>query len=364
MDHHDPAGRGPLRALRNLFMRDHRPGGVHRGSPGRETLGLALVAAGVFWEATSGYWDVYSHRIIFKQFDPWWNPAHLSIYAGVALAIIALAWATRDAPGPALRPAFRLMTLGVGMQLAAGIFNEAWHRLGGPLLLLEPPHVLLVLGMIAAAFGAITGLATLVVGRGEAGGRSWRSVTDVGLLLAFASMWLVVVGSMIFVAFAQEFQGGPLRLPLAMMVAAVGALVALPVVRAAPWPGFATALGALVAAVNWLLLVGYLGIEAYVPWGVVPLAVLDLLQYLLGPRLQPTPMALLHGGILGALTYLASFPFAIRLLALPGANLDTLAVTVSGIVGGLVASVLIRGTGNWVRRSAEAGAGARRPMVE
>jgi hypothetical protein len=177
-------------------------------------------------------------------------------------------------------------------------------------------------------------------------------------------MWLVVVGSMIFVAYAQEFQGSPLRLPLAMMVAAVGALVALPAVRAAPWPGFATALGALVAAVNWVLLVGYLGIEAYVPWGIAPFAVLDLLQYLLGPRHQPTPTALLHGGTLGALTYLASFPFTVNHLAVLGPNLDTLGVTLAGIVGGLVASVLIRGTGNWVRRSAEAGAGARRPTVE
>lgn len=330
----------------------------------REALGLSLVASGILWGVASGYWDVYSHRVAFGPFDPWWNPAHLSLYAGVTLAVAALWWSSRSPPVPGLRPAFQATTLGIGMQVAAGLFNEAWHRLGGPSLTLEPPHILLVLGMIVAAFGSITGLATLALARGPGAKGGWAGLASLGLLIAFAAMWLAAVGSTIFIAFAPALQGeAGMRPLLTAVLAAVATLVAIPAARVAPWPGFNTALGVLLAGVNWGLLVGYLHIVPYIPWSVLPLASLDLLHPL-RPRLGARLLDVIGGVMVGVLTYAAAFPFSFGLLTPPGLNPETAAGAGAGVGAALLAGALVRGTGNWVRRSVGGPPASSRPLLE
>ena len=87
-------------------------------------------AIGISTAAFASYFDVYSHRHIFVGTDPWWNPAHLLLYAGFLIIAYGVA---RDRPRGALG---KLSVVGIVLVLAAAAFNEVWHRVllfGNPL---------------------------------------------------------------------------------------------------------------------------------------------------------------------------------------------------------------------------------------
>ena len=150
-------------------------------------------AAGLSAIAFASYFDVYSHRHIFIGTDPWWNPAHLILYAGFAVIVYGVA---RGRPRGAVG---RLSIAGVAVVLAAAAFNEVWHRVllfGNPLpepFPVEPPHALLALGFI------FLGLAALLHPL-----REGSVVSDVPGRVAAAfvggSLWLIVGGSALYVA--------------------------------------------------------------------------------------------------------------------------------------------------------------------
>jgi sorbitol-specific phosphotransferase system component IIC len=92
----------------------------------------------------ASYFDVYSHAHIFVGVDPWYNPAHIMIYAGI-LIILITALKLRKYPDPRIK----LSLAGIVVMIAAGILNEIWHRVllfGNPRpepFPIEPPHALL-----------------------------------------------------------------------------------------------------------------------------------------------------------------------------------------------------------------------------
>lgn len=85
----------------------------------------------------AGWWDVYSH-ILFPGVDPWWNPAHLTLYTGIAIMIIAVWCGLRARPAqptPAMVPikfmntaGLRLAAVGTVIEIVAGVWNEIVHR--------------------------------------------------------------------------------------------------------------------------------------------------------------------------------------------------------------------------------------------
>ncbi len=312
---------------------------------------LALATVGSFVEVTAGYWDVYSHRL--QPMDPWWNPAHLAIYIGILLILLGtLAWWPSRTTEPLLRPAMGAVTLGAFMQVSAGAFNEAWHHLGGPAMSLEPPHVLLVLGMITGVFGAVTGLATLRGVRTAA--HQPRSLPlDALLLLAFLTTWLVTAGSSIYTTYVLppgSAQGAQL-----MVVAAVAPLVLIPCARTLRTPGSLTLLGAGYAGINWALLVGYLGTPAYIPWTIPAVAAVEVLYLFLIRYLPPLATASAVGLASGILFYWIFFPFTYDLVQRSVLQTVSLNLILAGLVGGAMAHGVLRATLLWVTRGRAVG---------
>ena len=150
-------------------------------------------AVGLSFIAFASYFDVYSHRQIFVGTDPWWNPAHLMLYAGSAvIAYGVFRGRTRGAAGT-------LSIVGLVIVLSAAGFNEFWHRVflfGNPLpepFPVEPPHALLAVGFIVLGLGAL--LHPLDRPSVVSGVLERAAVAFTG-----GSLWLIVGGSALYVA--------------------------------------------------------------------------------------------------------------------------------------------------------------------
>lgn len=319
------------------------------------SVGLATV--GAFVQVFSGYWDVYSHRVFFIEFDPWWNPAHFSLYGGGLILLAGVALWYWDQGRRAFRwPGFPLLLLAAVTQLVATIFNEAWHVFLGEDPPLAPPHVLAVVGMIVAAFGVLVALGflrTVTHSEGTQPTKMLSRALDGLLLLAFTTMWLVAVGSTVFVGVLLE--PGGLRLVAALVVSVVAPLVVVPAARIFGRPGYLTLLGIAITGINWVLIVGYVGDTPYLPIGILPFALVDLVYSVLRPRLGQLTLAVLAGGILGLFYNFTHFPFISGVSWLPTLDLSVLSVTLAGAVGGLLAHGLFERTAAWGRRRMEAG---------
>lgn len=318
---------------------------------------------GTFVQVISGYWDVYSHRVLFTEFDPWWNPAHLSLYGGglILLAGVAL-WYWDQGRHAYSSPGFSLLLLATVTQLVATLSNEAWHLFLREDPPLAPPHVLAVVGMIVAAFGVVVALAFLRT-MAHVGGFQPTKMQSRGvdglLLIAFTAMWLVAVGSTVFVGVLLEPAG--LRLVSALVVSVVAPLVVVPAARIFGRPGYLTVLGIAIAGINWVLIVGYVGDPPYLPVGILPFALVDLIYGVLRSRLGHWSMALLAGGLLGFLYNLTHFPFIFGASWLPTLDLFNLGVTLAGAAGGLLAHGLFERMAAWGRRRLRTGVPERGP---
>ena len=150
-------------------------------------------AVGLSAAAFASYFDVFSHRHLFINTDPWWNPAHLMLYAGFAAIAYGI---VRGRPRG---QAGKLSVAGIVIVLAAAAFNEVWHRVllfGNPLpepFPVEPPHAILAVGLI------VLGLAALLhpLGHKSAVSDMWGRVA---VAFTGGSLWLIMGGSALYVA--------------------------------------------------------------------------------------------------------------------------------------------------------------------
>lgn len=319
------------------------------------TLPLLLATAGGLLEVVAGYWDVYSHRVVFVDEDPWWNPAHGALLAGGLLLVASvLLWRRRVSAGAPRLPGYGWVAAGAALQVMGAAFNELWHAFIGPDPPLSPPHVMVVVGMIAALFGVIVALAALRAGEAERGDleeRGWRLALPLLLVLAFAAMWLAVVGSFLFTG--ALFEGSAFRYGAALFLATVAPVIVVPGVRTFGRFGPLTLVGAVVADVNWLFLVGYVGVDPYVPYGLVPFLLADALYHPLGRRAGPLPAAVAVGGLLALLYNLTFFPFILGFpVAWPHApDPSLLGILLAGGLGGLLGHLALGRTAAWAHRA-------------
>ena len=145
-------------------------GGASAGRSGsRIPWYLWCCVAAMFSGAFGGVWDISWHEAIGR--DTFWTPAHVMIYlcgvlAGVACGYLILSttfqknsalkdvsvsiWGFRGPLG-----AFICAWGGVAM-ITSAPFDNWWHNAYGlDVKILSPPHVLLVLGLLAIRFGLL-----------------------------------------------------------------------------------------------------------------------------------------------------------------------------------------------------------------
>ncbi len=268
-------------------------------------------------QVAAGWWDVYSH-LLFGDVDPWWNPAHLTLYVGVGAVIIAV-WRglhEKHSPPMLLMPlnftnitGLKLAAIGCIMQLVAGVWNELVHHVFLNEPRIAPAHALLTIGMLTINLGMVVGLSIeygLIKRKVVIVSSLRRSSVYVSVILAFSSIWLASAGAFIYVA--GVFRNSPIDWVLAALMAAVGGLVVVPTKRTLPGLGSATLLGFIFTVVAYVLLVFYAGVDAYTPWGIVPLVLVDVAAMMLA-RMRQRDVAPLSSLVPGLIFYLTYYPF-------------------------------------------------------
>jgi len=298
---------------------------------------------------------VFSH-ILYSSVDPWWNPAHLTLYAAVAVTLFGV-WRGLRAHSyqpPALSPirfvnlaGLRLTGLGCLIEITAGVWNEIVHHIIGSEPRIAPAHALLTVGMLTVNLGVVIGL-TIEYGmiRREFIIASARRRATVALfvLLAFSAIWLAASGGLIYLA--GVFRSSSLSWPIAFFLALFATFVLVPLKRVMPSIGSAVGVSVTFNTVAYVLLVFYAGSKAYVPWGILPVVLFELVLNPLKSRLEFRHAVLFSSGLIGLFFGIVYYPFTVYLFPW---SFSLQPLILSPIVGSVIGALF--GNGIYARLS-------------
>jgi hypothetical protein len=303
---------------------------------------LVLLSFSSLWQAVSGYADVFSHRFIFKTFDPLLNPAHISLYSASLLGLVAILFATRvsrDEPaGPVTSLGLRIALLGVGVEVLSGVVNEVYHQVivnfFNSNLLHFAIHGLFVVSIFVVAVGGLVASASLLAVR--------RTKSSAGSSLIFvSSIWLVSVGSVSYVSALAGDAAGHAYLLFGAAVAAAITASAAPVLHRF---GVITLASTLFLLVNGALIYFFTTDFALVPFPLVAAAAIEFVWR--RSRNYSFGGALLTGALTGLLSYWLLYPYSFVFfdsgpLPSPVLVIPILSATISGLLGAALGSRLL-----------------------
>ena len=292
----------------------------------------------------SGWWDVYSH-LQLGPVDPWWNPAHLTLYAGIALTFLSI-WRglrTHRTPPPTnLIPirfenlaGLKLAAVGTVVEFVAGVWNEIVHHVFQSEPRIAPAHALLTVGMLIVASGMIIGLSIeygMMKHRILVASTFKRTLTLGCVVLTFASIWLAAGGALIYLA--RVFRVSPYNWINAVLLAVICTVVLVPAKRVLPEFGAALAVGIIFNAVCYFFLVAYAGETPYIPWGLLPMALFDVLILGLKRVMSMIRAGLVSSVVIGFFFWVTYFPFSLYLFPWSSSSQLSLAAVVLGSLAG------------------------------
>jgi hypothetical protein len=239
----------------------------------------------------------------------------------------------------------KLAGVGIVIEIVAGIWNELVHHFFSREPTIAPAHALLTVGMLTVAFGMIIGL-TIEHGMikhgiiAVSGFKRW--LTLICLVLTFASIWLTAAGAFIYLA--RVFRTSPLNWMIAVLLAMVGPLVLVPAKRVLPKNGTAITIGIIFNAVSYMFLVAYAGTPAYIPWGLLPLALFDLLALVLKRVMKVTPALLISSTVIGLLFWATYYPYTLYLFPWSSSpQLPAVSVFIGGFAGAILGNAVYAG---------------------
>lgn len=229
----------------------------------------------------------------------------------------------------------KLAGLGSTMQIIAGVWNEIVHHVFSSDPKVAPAHALLTLGMLTISLGMIVGLSIeygMIRQRVLVASSVRRHIVLLCMILIFASIWLTAAGSIIYVA--RVFRDNPLNWITALLLSIVGPIVLVPAKRLLPQFGSGIAIGLAFNFVSYFFLVAYADAPVYVPWGILPLILLDVSLAGLGRIVIPARAVAISSTFLGFLFPLTYYPFTLYLFRWSFAADPTLVmVFIGGILG-------------------------------
>ncbi len=282
-----------------------------------------IASFGAVIQVLAGWWDVFSH-ILFGNVDPWWNPAHLTLYAAIAITIIGvwrgLRYSSKQ-PYVSLNPirfanvaGLKLAGLGCLIEIIAGIWNELVHRVFLNEPRIAPAHALLIVGMLTVNLGMVIGL---VIEHGMVNhglvivSAARRRTVALFVLLSFSAIWIAASGSFVYLGGA--FRSFPVNWLMAFLLAFIATFVLIPVKRVMPDLGSGIAIGLAFNAVTYLLLVVYVGSSLYIPWGLLPIALFELIFYVLAPIVLFRRTMIFSSLVFGVFFWATYYPFTLYL---------------------------------------------------
>jgi hypothetical protein len=204
----------------------------------------------------------------------------------------------------------RLAGLGCLIEVGAEVWNEIVHyvSLAEPKIALA--YVLLSIGMLTVNLGMVVGL-TIEYGMIKRGfiivTTVKRWATTLCVLLSFSAIWLAASGSFIYLG--RVYGSFPLNWTAAVLLGFVGTLVLVCAKRVMPKLGSIIVIGCVFNAVAYFFLVFYAWVTPYIPWGLLPLFLFDLLASGLSRLIRFTRVLVLCSLVPGVLFWAAYFPF-------------------------------------------------------
>lgn len=208
----------------------------------------------------------------------------------------------------------KLAAVGCTIEIIAGVWNEIVHHVFLHEPRIAPAHALLTVGMLTVNLGMVVGLVIeyglikhgIIVASGFR-----RRLTLFCVILTFASIWLAAAGGLIYVAGA--FRASRFDWIMAVFLTLIGSLVLVPAKRVLPKLGTVVAIGVVFNAVSYFFLVVFLENPAYVPWGLLPLALFELLVLGLSRVMSNSRAILISSLTMGPLFWAMYYPFTLYL---------------------------------------------------
>jgi len=299
---------------------------------------------GVFLQVL-GLWGTYSNTQLGTN-EASWNIAHLTLYAGFAISVLVI-W--RGLRVPRIQPAttvplrfvnvagLKLAGAGSVLEIVALVGYEIIHRLSSSESYVALALSLLAVGLLTATLGMVIGL-TIEYGliRREiiAASTLKRWLTLISIILMFTSIWLTAAGFFFYLATA--FRTPLVNLLAATFLALIAPLVLVPAKRALPKFGAAISIGVVFNALVYFFVVVVVQAPVYVPWGLLSLALFDVLILGLKRVMSMTRAGLVSSMVIGALFWVTYFPFTLYLFPWSSSPQPLLVAVVLGSLAGAI----------------------------
>ncbi len=305
-----------------------------------------IACFGAILQVLAGSWDVFSH-IPIGNVNHGWNPANLTLYAAVAITIIGVWRGIRYSPKQppvSLSPiqfsnlaGLKLAGVGCLIEIIAGIWNGIVHAFFLNEAWSAPAHALLAVGMLTVNLGMVIGL-VIEYGMIRHGlvvvSAARRRAVALFVLLSFSAIWLAASGYFIYLG--RTFRSFPANWLVAALLAFMAIFVLVPAKRVMPRPGSGVAIGLVFNAVTYFFLTVYAGSALYIPWGLLPITLFDLVLYILTPIIAFRRAIILSSLMTGVFFWATYFPFTSYLFPWSFAfQLPTFALVLGSVVGAL-----------------------------
>jgi hypothetical protein len=131
------------------------------------------------------------------------------------------------------------------------------------------------------------------------------------MIFVFASIWLVSAGGFIYAA--GVFRHSSFDWIFALVLSIVSTLVLVPAKRVLSAFGSTILIGAVFNAVAYALLVYYAQVPAYLPLGIIPVALFEFSVISLKHVMRTTKAIVLAASVVGLFFYATYFPFTLYL---------------------------------------------------
>jgi hypothetical protein len=125
----------------------------------------------------------------------------------------------------------------------------------------------------------------------------------------FSAIWLTASGA--FMYLGASFGSSPLNSVAAFLLALIGAFVLVPSKKVEPRIGSGVCIGAIFNLVNFLFLVGYERSTVYIPWGILPILLFELVLFVARPSMGFRRAVLISSLTTGAFFGILYYPFTI-----------------------------------------------------
>ncbi len=280
------------------------------------------IAAGSLIQSLSGWWDVFSHRIDFVNLDPFLNPAHGGLYLGTLLILLGVILSRKH---EGISRLSRWIVAGLLIQVSSGFFNEVAHRFI-PLKYVDlMAHSAFTVGVLIVAVTLFGGLGIMVAAKIQRGYTILAS-----LVLAGISLTLLTTG-------AAMYTFGNFPSLTITSLAFISSAVALWVIDSTAKRGYATLVWGGYFAAVFLVLVGYVRIEPFLPLGILVIAGVEVLHRYFKRKIGRILAAASAGVLMGLLVRVVYYPLTEDYFQ--GLSLSLEMVTL-GALGGLVGSLV------------------------